>query len=61
MNVDLRWHRVGPAEDFDGEEVMRFDVGDAMYAAYRTASVHAHPSRQGRGPRPRAVEIENRR
>ena len=38
MNVDLQWHRVGPAEDIDEEDVMRFDVGDATYAVYRTAS-----------------------
>ena len=38
MNDEVEWHRVGPAEDIEEEDVMRFDAGGATYAVYRTAS-----------------------
>ena len=30
------WHHVGPADDIDEEDVMRFDLGDKTYAIYNT-------------------------
>lgn len=30
------WHLVGPADDIDEEDVMRFDLGDRTFAVYNT-------------------------
>ena len=30
------WHLVGPADDIDEEDVMRFDLGDRSFAVYNT-------------------------
>ncbi len=30
------WQRVGPAEDIDEEDVMRFDFGERTFAVYNT-------------------------
>ena len=34
--LDDSWHRVGPANDIDEEDVMRYDLGDKTYAIYHT-------------------------
>ena len=30
------WHEVGPADNIDEEDVMRFDIGDKTFAIYNT-------------------------
>ncbi len=35
-NIDDSWHRVGPADDIDEEDVMRFDLGEKTFAIYNT-------------------------
>ena len=32
--ADDNWHRVGPADEIDEEDVMRFDLGDRTFAVY---------------------------
>ena len=32
------WHRVGPADEIDEEDVMRFDLGERTFAVYNTDS-----------------------
>ncbi len=30
------WHRIGPADEIDREDVMRFDLGEKTFAIYHT-------------------------